>query len=282
MKIGFLTAIFSQWDLDRLLKWASEKGFEALEVYAGPNSLHINPEDVLKGKAGEVKKKFEDKGISISALAYYPNNLDPDVKKRKENNEYIRKMIEAASQLDVNVVCTFVGAVENFLCSGVKKSLELFREVFTPIADYAKEHDVKIAFENCPMGGWNIAFAPFVWDEIFKLSPALGLNLDPSHLVWQGIDYIQVAREYHNRIYHVHAKDTEIIKGNLSRNGIYSHGWWRYRTPGWGVINWKAFITALREGGYNYVLSVEMEDPIFEAEEGLVLGLRYLKGLVVH
>ncbi|RLF20804.1 MAG: sugar phosphate isomerase/epimerase [Thermoprotei archaeon] len=282
MRIGFLTAIFSEWDLDKLLKWAYDNGFEALEVYAGPRSRHIDPDKVLKGHAGEVRRKFEEKGIMISALAFYPNNLDPDEKKRRENHEHIRKMIEAASQLDVSVICTFVGAVKNFLCYGIEESLRLFREEFLRIVDHAKDHEVKIAFENCPMGGWNIAFAPFVWDEIFKLSPILGLNFDPSHLVWQGIDCIAVAREYSKRIFHVHAKDTEILRHTLSRNGIYSRGWWRYRIPGWGVINWRALISALREGGYDYVLSVEMEDPIFRADEGLVLGLKYLKSMLGH
>ena len=249
-------------------------------MYAGPRSKHIDPEKVLKGGAGEVKGLFEREGIKISALAYYPNNLDQDERKRKANNDHIKVMIEAASQLDVVVVCTFVGSYGNFLCEGIDKSLRIFKEVFPPLLDFAREHDVKVAIENCPLGGWNIAFSPEIWDEIFKVGDNIGLNFDPSHLVWQGIDYIGAIYDYGSRIFHVHAKDTEILETRLGRVGILGRGWWRYRVPGWGEIDWKKLITALYEVGYDYVLSIEMEDPIFKPEEGLLLGLRYLAQLI--
>ena len=279
--VGFYTAVFREWSLEKLLEWATKNGFKALEVYAGPKSKHIDPEEVTKGKAMKLKRAFEEKDLYISSLAYYPNNLDPNEEKRRANINHIKIMIDAASQLDVNIICTFIGSNGNFFCTGIETSLKLFKEVFPEIIDHAKDHDIRIAIENCPLGGWNIAFSPEIWDEIFSIGTNIGLNFDPSHLVWQGIDYVKAIYDYGKRIFHTHAKDTEVFKGKLRRSGIYGKGWWRYRVPGWGEIDWRKVITALKDVGYDYVLSIEMEDPLFKPEEGLILGLRYLSSLLL-
>lgn len=285
MKIGFLTAVLSESDFEEVVAWASRNGFEALEVAAHPRSRHIDPSKLLEEGVGRVKKLLSENNISISALAHYPNNLDPNVEARERNHEAIKRMIEASAMLDVGVVCTFVGA----FAAPLDEVLKVFAEAFPSLVDYAEEHGVKIAVENCPMIGWhapyvpgNIAYSPEIWEKMFKMVPsrAFGLNLDPSHLVWQKIDYIEATRRFGDRIFHTHAKDTEILPSKLTEVGIIGGGWWRYRIPGWGVINWQGFVSALKESGYDHVLSIEHEDPFFKGTEGLLMGKRHLDALI--
>jgi len=285
LKIGFLTKILEELDFAKVVAWASRNGFEALEVDASPKSRHIDPEKILKGGTDGIRRLLSKSGILISSLAYYPNNLAPNVEEREKNHAAIRKIIEASATLDVNVVCTFVGGFP----AELDDVLNVFAEAFPPLVDYAEEHGVKIAVENCPMFGWqapyvpgNIAYSPEIWQRMFKIIPseAFGLNLDPSHLVWQKIDYIAAIRKFGDRIYHAHAKDTEILPDKLSEVGITGNGWWRYRTPGKGAIDWRSFIAALKENGYDYVLSIEHEDPLLKETEGLLLGKKYLDALI--
>ena len=186
------------------------------------------------------------------------------------------RVIEAAAQLDVPVV----GALAGVPKSGRKEDyVDMVAEFYAPIADHAEEHGVKIAFEI-----WyaTVAYNPPTWDMLFSAisSKNIGLNFDPSHLYWQHIDYLWAVRKYGDRIFHVHAKDTEILYDKLRFSGLLSKGWWRYRIPGWGEIEWPAFISALKDVGYDYVLSIEHEDPLMSAETGLIKGLEYLKGVV--
>ncbi|NWF97304.1 MAG: sugar phosphate isomerase/epimerase [Candidatus Thorarchaeota archaeon] len=285
MKIGFLTKILGELDFEKLVSWASKNEFEALEADASPKSKHIDPEKILKGETGGIKKLLSESGIAISGLAYYPNNLASNVKEREKNHAAVRRMIEASATLDVSVVCTFVGGFP----AALDEVLNVFAEVFPPLVDYAEAHGVKIAVENCPMIGWqapyvpgNIAYSPEIWEKMFKIIPskAFGLNLDPSHLVWQKIDYIESTRKFGDRIYHTHAKDTEILPARLSEVGIIGSGWWRYRIPGQGVIDWQNFIATLKEKGYDYVLSIEHEDPFLKGIEGLLSGKKYLDALI--
>jgi len=285
LKIGFLTTVLGELEFEKLVAWASKNGFEALEVAAHPGSKHIDPAKILEEGAGRVKKLLSENKISVSSLAYYPNNLDPNLQTREKNHNGVKRMIDACTKLDVGTVCTFVGGFP----AALDKVLKVFAEAFPPLVDYAEEHGVKIAVENCPMIGWqapyvpgNIAYSPRIWEKMFSIIPskAFGLNLDPSHLVWQKIDYIEAARRFGNRIYHMHAKDTEILPSRLKEAGIFGGGWWRYRIPGWGVINWKGFITALKESGYDYVLSIEHEDPFFKGNKGLLMGKKFLDALI--
>jgi len=285
LKIGFLTVVLGELDFEKVVTWASKNGFDALEVAAHPGSRHIDPSKLLEEGVGHVNKLLSENNISISGLAHYPNNLDPNIEARERNHEAIKRMIEASAMLDVEVVCTFVGAFP----APLDEVLKVFAEAFPPLVDYAEEHGVKIAVENCPMLGWhapyvpgNIAYSPRIWEKMFEMVPsrAFGLNLDPSHLVWQKIDYIEAARRFGERIFHTHAKDTEILPSKLAEVGIIGGGWWRHRIPGWGVINWQGFISALKESGYDHVLSIEHEDPFFKGMEGLLMGKRYLDALI--
>ncbi|HIE18907.1 TPA: sugar phosphate isomerase/epimerase [Candidatus Bathyarchaeota archaeon] len=190
----------------------------------------------------------------------------------------MRKMIEAASALDVEVVCTLAGGPKE----GKDKKqtiMEDFPEVFGPIVDEAEAHGLKIAFEN-----WfatnlqGLDHFQAVLDAV--PSDVLGFNFDPSHLFWQQIDYIEAVHRFGDRIFHTHAKDAEILPFRLRKIGVLGRGWWRYRIPGWGDIDWTAYITALKEVGYDYVLSIEHEDPFFSPEEGFLKGKEYLQRLV--
>jgi len=281
MKLGFFTAILRNWDFEKVLEWASRNDFSVVEVYAAPNSKHINPAKELD-KAPEIKKLLDKYGTGISAISYHPNNLDPDLDKRKKFHEHLKYCIDMAYKLEVGVVSTFIGSPAHFLTLELDKALNEFRTVFGNLTKYAEDRGVKIAIENCPMGGWNLAYSPVMWRTLFEIVPSdsLGLNFDPSHLVWQFVDYIRAVREFRNKVFHVHAKDTEVNYERLTECGIYGRGWWRYRIPGWGEIDWRGFLSALREVGYNYVISVEHEDPVFGPEEGLILAKKYLSQMI--
>ncbi len=281
-----LTAPFPRRSLERVAAWASGEGFEMLEVACWPGAgaerrryagtSHI---DVASFDPDSVRETLDKHGLEISSLAYYPNNLHPDPKERRAANTHLRKVIEAAAALDVPMVGTFVGRDKT---KNVPDNFREFRKVWPRLVDYAEGKGVKIAIENCPMifswdewpGGTNLASTPAAWDEMFSIvdSPSFGLNLDPSHLVWLQVDYERVVRDYAEKILHVHAKDLEIDRDGLYRNGTISlgMGWQVPRLPGLGEVRWDRFVAALYRAGYDYVVSIEHEDRDFETTEDLV------------
>lgn len=274
MRIGFLVG-GQLGGLKETVKWASARGFRALEVGAHPGSPLIDPVKVLRRGAGMVKEALEGKDVIISCLTWCPNNMDPNPEVRRRNNEHVKRMIEAAAELEVPVVSTWIGRVPGT----VEENMEVYSEVWPPIVEHAEEYGVKIAIENC-MG--NIAYSPYIWEMMFKIIPSrnLGLNFDPSHLVFQFIDYLKAVRRFGDRIYHTHCKDTEVLWWRLSWVGYTGKGWWRFRIPGLGDIDWRRFISTLMDQGYDYALSIEHEDPLYPGlegyKEGLILGLRHL------
>src|SRR6266446_10465144 len=221
MKLGLLTAAFPRRSLDQVAAWAASEGFQMLEVASWPGAgaerrryagtSHI---DVTRLDPGRVRDVLDRHGLEISSLAYYPNNLHPDARERRAADAHLRKVIDAAAELGVPVVGTFVGRDKT---KNVPDNFREFRKVWPRLVEYAGARGVKIAIENCPMifsydewpGGTNLALTPAAWDEMFSIvdSPSFGLNLDPSHLVWLMIDYERVVREYAAKIFHVHAKD---------------------------------------------------------------------------
>jgi sugar phosphate isomerase/epimerase len=286
MKLGLLTAAFPRLDLEKTAAWASDNGFEMLEVACWPASggerrrySGISHIDVARLDAAKVRDVFERHGLEISSLAYYPNNLHPDAAERRAANTHLRKVIDAAAALGVPTVGTFVGRDKT---KNVPDTFREFRKVWPRLVAYAESKGVNIAIENCPMifswdewpGVTNLASTPAVWDEMFSIvdSPSFGLNLDPSHLVWLQIDYERVVRDYASKIFHVHAKDMEIDRDGLYRNGTVSlgMGWQVPRLPGLGEVRWDRFIAALYREGYDFVVSIEHEDRAFEGTEELV------------
>jgi sugar phosphate isomerase/epimerase len=308
MKLGFLTACLPQVDLEDIIKWAAMNDFKALELSAWPvdsdrdyQANQINAAKFNKDDAERVKNLFDHYHLEISALAYYDNNLHPDLKLRNQFIEHLKKVIYTAELLDVPHVGTFVGSRPDKTPS---ENIKEIGKVFKDILKYAGDKGVNIMIENCPMGGWmqfgqpgNYAYSPELWDALFNELPHenFGLNLDPSHLYFLGIDYIQAVKDYAPKIFHAHAKDSELVEEGKYRYGIlgrqvdpvpWTSGWWRYRMPGLGEIDWNRFITTLQEYGYNYVLSIEHEDIVWEGSEekvktGLKLAHQHLKQFVV-
>jgi len=274
MFVGFLTAPLRNWSIEKIVEWASINGFKALEVPVSPTAKQIDVEGVLSGGAGEVRRLFSERDLKMSSLAFYSIRI----LENEEEQKFLLKVIEAASTLDVGVVCTLAGGPVKGK-DKIQTLREDFQKVFNSIVDFAKEHGVRIALEN-----WYATNLQGLdhFQAAFESVPDrnLGLNFDPSHLFWQQIDYIEAVHRFGDRIYHTHAKDTEVLPFRLRYVGVLGRGWWRYRIPGWGGINWRSYITALREVGYNYVLSIEHEDPFFGPEDGLINGKNFLENLL--
>jgi len=294
MKLGFLTAAFPDSTLEQAAKWGAESGFQAIEIacwpvgkatrrYAGVTHIDVNALD--KAKAKEIRKMLDGYGLPISSLAYYPNPLHPDAEHRETVISHLKKVIEAAALLETPVVGTFVGKDKN---KTVPQNFEDYAKIWPPIVKFAKERGIKIAIENCPMifsldewpGGNNLASTPAIWRKMWEIIPDdnFGLNLDPSHLILQMIDYERVLREFGSKIFHVHAKDLHIDREGLYNHGVLSQGmgWQVPRLPGLGDMDWAKFFAALTAARYDYVVSIEHEDRVFEGDEDLVKRGFYL------
>jgi len=294
MKLGFLTAALPDNTLEQAAKWGAESGFQAIEIACWPfekaarryaGVTHIDVTMLDKPKAKEIRKMLDGYGLTVSSLAYYPNPLHPEADHRETVIAHLKKVIEGAALLEVPVVGTFVGKDKN---KTVPQNLEDYAKIWPPIVKFAKDHGVKIAIENCPMifsydewpGGNNLASTPAIWRKMWEIIPDdnFGLNLDPSHLVLQMIDYERVIREFGSKIFHVHAKDLHIDLEGLYNNGVLSQGmgWQIPRLPGLGDMDWRKFFAALTAARYDYVVSIEHEDRVYEGDEELVKRGFYL------
>jgi len=272
--VGFLTYPLAGWKLKDLTSWAASNGFKGLEIAVSPTLKQVDVDRVLSGGAGEVKHAFAGKNLEITSLAFYSYRI----LENREDQKFLERVIEAASVLDVRVICTLAGGPVPG--KSKKQTLEVdFPKVFEPLIDKAREQGLRIALEN-----WFATNLQGIdhFQTALKMIPdkTLGLNFDPSHLLWQGIDYIEAVQRFGERIHHTHAKDTEILQFRLREVGVLGEGWWRYRIPGWGSVNWSAYLTALKEAKYDHVLSIEHEDPFFGPEDGLLRGKRYLENLL--
>ncbi len=288
MKLGFLTAALPDNTLEQAAEWGAESGFEAIEIACWPfekaarryaGVTHIDVATLDKPKAKEIRTMLDAYGLQISSLAYYPNPLHPEAKHREKVIGHLKKVIEGAALLEVPIVGTFIGKDKD---KTVPQNLEDYAKIWPPIVKFAKEHRVKIAIENCPMlfsydewpGGNNLASTPAIWRRMWEIIPDdnFGLNLDPSHLILQMIDYERVIREFSSKIFHVHAKDLHIDLEGLYNNGVLSQGmgWQVPRLPGLGDMDWGKFFAALTAARYDDVVSIEHEDRAFEGDEDLV------------
>lgn len=275
MKIGLLTAPFGRESLETVVDFAASAGFDALEVAATPGSRHLDPAQFSEARAGEIKALLGEKRLEVSSLAAYMNVTAPDPAERQRVTDHLKKAVDAAAMVGTGVVCTMAGMP----MPGKDRMRTIEEDVpgaLGPVVEYAASRGIKIALENWTATNiQNLAH----WDRIFQVLPApnFGLNFDPSHLLWQQIDYIEAVYRFRDRIFHTHAKDTEVRAHDLRYYGNQSGGWWRYVIPGYGKVNWGEYVAALRNVGYNGVMSIEHEDGALGREEGFVKGLNYLR-----
>lgn len=299
MKQGFLSAVMGDRTFEEVIDFASENGFSCVEVACWPTGgasrryagvTHIDVEHLDREKAGYLNTYCARRGVEISALAYYPNMMDPDPEKRRYVIRHLKRVIEAANVLGVGTVNTFVGRMPE---KNVEENIREFREVWPPLVAFAEQLKIRIAIENCPMlftedewpGGKNLACTPPIWRRLFSILPSrfFGLNYDPSHFVWMGIDYIKPVYEFRDRIFHVHYKDIKLHKERLAEQGVLAPplSYMTPRIPGHGDVNWAEFISALHEIGYQGPACIEIEDRSFEGtqqeiENALLISKRYL------
>ncbi len=280
-----MSAAFPTMSLTQLAEWAAGNGFQMLELACWPASqaerryaggTHVDVTDLTPAKAKAILGLMDQHNLQISSLGYYPNPLHPDPNHRTMVIDHLKKVIVAAEKLNVPMVGTFVGRDKD---KTLDENFGEFEKVWPPLVKFANEHGVKIAIENCPMifsddewpGGHNLATTPAIWHRMWDIipDPNFGLNLDPSHLVWQMIDYVRVVYDFGRRILHVHAKDMRIDREQLYQRGVLSlgMGWQIPRLPGLGEVRWDQFIGALYAVGYDYVVSIEHEDRAFEQTE---------------
>jgi sugar phosphate isomerase/epimerase len=280
MYVGVLTAPFGSDPLEHVVAFAGEYGFGGLEIIAGPGSKHIDLTDFTQADADRIRELLDRRALTISSVAAYTNNTDADPERRKAANDTVRKGIDAAVLLGASVVCTLAGMPVPGK-SKMQTIEEDCAEAFTPLAEYAESKGIKIALEN-----WYATNIQHMghWERLFQVVPnkSFGLNFDPSHLAWQEIDYIASVDRFADRIFHTHAKDTEVNTAKRVWVGNQDGGgWWRYVIPGLGIVRWGEYIAALRRNGYNGVLSIEHEDGAVGREEGFLSGKKYLEQFFV-
>lgn len=306
MKLGLVTAILEQYDYEKMIDTVSGMGFSCVEVacwpagkaerrYAGVSHIDVARVCEDEDYAKHVLDYAAAHGVEISALAFYPNTMDGDLEKRAANVAHLMTVIRASARLGVNLVTTFIGRDQN---KSVEENLALVQEVWPPIIALAEELGVKIAIENCPMlfgrdqwpGGQNLMTTPAIWRRVFQLLPSenLGINYDPSHFVWQMIDYVKPLYEFRDKIFHVHYKDIKLYPDKLNEVGImaYPLDFMSPKLPGLGDVNWGKFVSALTDIGYDSFTCIEVEDKAFEGSESAVLNSlrlskRYLEQFVI-
>lgn len=304
MKLGFVSAILADLTFEQVIDYAAENGFACVEMMCWPvgkaerryaGVTHIDVSDMNEEKAAYINNYAKSKGVEISALGYYPNPLDPDLEKREVYVEHIKRIIKAANILGIHTVTGFIGRDKN---KTVEENLQIFKEVWTPIVKLAEENNVRIAIENCPMlftndewpGGLNLATTPSIWRRMFELipSPNLGLNYDPSHFVWQHIDYIKPIYEFKDRIFHVHFKDIKVYKDKLDQVGIMATPlqYISPKLPGLGDVDWGKYVSALTDIRYTGPACIEVEDKAFEdslesVKKSIIISRNYMRQFLV-
>jgi len=303
MQLGFVSAILPESTLEEVFSSAAEIGYDCVEIMCWPvgkaerryaGVTHIDVDGFDDDAVAEVHDLSAKYGVEISGLGYYPNPLAPDEDEANAAVEQIKKVIAASAKLGVNRMNTFVG--RNWKLS-VDDNWPRFLDTWKPIIAFADDHDVKVGIENCPMsfsndewpGGKNLATTPSIWRRMFDEIPSMnfGLNYDPSHMIWQHMDYLKPIREFADRFSHVHAKDVRIDRHRLDDVGImaYPAEYHTPKLPGMGDVDWGKFFSALTDSGYVGPVCVEVEDRAYEGSlDARVLSLvqshTYLRNFV--
>ncbi|MBI3863333.1 MAG: sugar phosphate isomerase/epimerase [Planctomycetia bacterium] len=282
MKLGFVSAILPDLSLREVVAFAADAGYSCVEIMCWPVSkaerryagvTHIDVTSFTRAHADSVQEVFAGAGVELSGLGYYPNPLTPDRDEAQRSIKHLQRLIKAAPLLGCRRVNSFIG---RDWTKSVDDNWPQFRKVWKPLIELAEDHDVTIGIENCPMlftrdewpGGKNLATTPAIWRRMFDEipSPNFGLNFDPSHCIWQQIDYLKPLREFKDRLFHVHAKDVRIDRERLDEVGILATPLEYHvpKLPGLGEVDWGRFFSVLGDVGYAGPVCVEVEDRAFE------------------
>ena len=294
MKIGLVSAILEGYSFEEMIDICSKAQFKCVEVACWPSGKaerryagvsHIDVDNTSEEYIKYILDYCKERNVEISSLAFYPNTMDPDFSKRAANIEHLKKVIKMSSLLGINMVTSFIGRDQN---KSVEENIEIFKEIWPAIIDYAASLNVKVAIENCPMlfgrdqwpGGQNLMTTPVIWRKLFSIidSPYFGINYDPSHFVWQQIDYIKPLYEFKDKIYHVHFKDIKLFKDKMEECGImaYPLDYMSPKLPGLGDVDWGKYVSALTDIGYDGPACIEVEDKSFESSKEKILDSIYL------
>jgi sugar phosphate isomerase/epimerase len=293
MKLGFVSAILPEFDLEQVLTFARSEGFRCVEAMCWPvgraerkfaGVTHVDVTGITQSKADDIMALCAKHGVSLSGLGYYPNPLDPDPSAAKRCVDHLKKVIVGAEKLGLKNVNTFVG---RDWTKSVDDNWPRFLKTWRPLIKFAEDHGVRIGIENCPMfftrdewpGGKNLMTTPVIWRRAFSDIPSknFGLNYDPSHFVLQHMDPASPLREFQDKIFHFHAKDVKIRRDRIHEVGVFAHPleWHQPRIPGYGEMDWGRFMSALMETTYRGPVCIEIEDDTFgKALEGRKLALR--------
>lgn len=294
LDLGFVSAILPNKNLDEVIAFAQKEQFACVEVMCWPSEnadtrryagvSHISVDALSYDELLRLKDKLANQPVKVSALGYYPNPLDPDEKQASFYRNHIKKIIKAASVLGIENVNTFVG---RDFTKNINYNISKFREVWPEIIDLADSLKIKIGIENCPMffsddewpGGKNLATTPKIWDQLFSIIPSsnFGLNYDPSHMVWQMMDYLYPIYAYKEKLHHIHLKDVKVYHDKLNQVGILANPleYHSPKIPGLGDIKWGSFISALNDVRYRGPIVIEVEDKAYEgSDEDIVKAIR--------
>lgn len=303
MKLGFVSAILAELTLEEVLQFAADTGFDCVELMCWPTGkaerryagvTHLDVTDLTAARIAETRALIARHGVSISGLGYYPNPLAAAPSESEAAIVHLRKVIEAAGRLGIGIVNSFVGRDAS---RSVEENWPRFLEVWPGLVRSAEASGVQIGIENCPMyftrdewpSGKNLAVSPAIWRRMFEAvpSPAWGLNYDPSHLVWQQMDYIKPLRAFANRLVHIHAKDVRLDRERLDEVGVLASPleYHAPKLPGLGDIEWGRFFSILGDTGYDGAVCIEVEDRAYEGslearKAGLRQAQRFLRGFV--
>jgi sugar phosphate isomerase/epimerase len=285
LDLGFVSAILAEKKFEEVIEFASKNQFKCVEIMCWPvgkaerryaGVTHINVDETGDEEAARIKDILSRNDVYISGLGYYPNPLDPDQQQAEFYIEHIKKVIRTAAHLGIGVVNTFIGRNP---VQSVEENLKKFADVWPAIIKVAEENNVKIGIENCPMlftrdewpGGKNLATTPAIWRKMFETidSPALGLNYDPSHLVWMQMDEVKPIFDFREKLFHIHLKDVKVYRDKLNEVGTmaYPLDYHSPKIPGLGDVDWRGFFSALTSVKYRGPVCIEVEDKAYEGSE---------------
>jgi sugar phosphate isomerase/epimerase len=312
MKLGLFTPVFNDRSLEAMIEALRQwPQITMLEIGTGgwAGGKHLELPNLL-GNAGRIsayRRQLADAGLGISALSCHGNAVHPDEAIAERDNRLFRKTVELAEQMEVPVVVTFSGCpggspadrTPNWITAAWPPEYgesrrwqweERLIPYWKEAAAFASAHGVKVALEAHP------GFAIYNVETLLRLraetGPSIGINLDPSHLWWQGMDIPTVIAALGEAIFHVHAKDVALNAANVARNGVLdaksfskvADRSWLFRSVGWGhgELEWKAIVSALRLVNYDYVLSIEHEDALASINEGLESAVSLLSRVLLR